>query len=79
MEKLENLDGADDIVHSWTDKALYKMAEKIIKSLEVVNDAAEKRIALIITLNSSSPRLEDEKQLLQMVVIHHARLPQSTS
>ncbi len=48
-------------VHSWAEEATYKKAKKIIKSLKVVNDAAERGIALATSFNSSLTRREDEK------------------
>jgi len=61
------------IVHLWMEKAAYKKVMKIIKSLKVVNDAAERGIALVIIFNL---RHADEKQFLsQMVEIHHTWLP----
>ena|SRR6218665_1291052 len=67
-----------NILHSWTQEAAYKKAMKIIKSLKVVNDTAERRIFVpIINFNSSLTRREDEKQiLLLMVEMHRTRHPQ---
>jgi len=55
-------------VHSWAEEATYKKAKKMIKSLKVVNDAAERGIALATSFNSSLTRREDEKQLLYQMV-----------
>src|SRR6218665_1161321 len=55
-------------VHSLAEEATYKKAKKIIKSLKVVNDAAERGIALATSFNYSLTRREDEKQLLYQMV-----------
>ena len=66
-------------VFSWTDDTSYQLAKQLIQSLKVVNDAAEREVALATTFTSSLTRREDEKQLLfQMVETHRKRLPQST-
>lgn len=63
----------------WAEEKSYKDANKIIQSLKVVNDAAERGIALATIFNSSLTRREDEKQLLfQMVEMHRKRLPDAT-
>jgi len=66
-------------VHSWPEQISYPEAKKLVGALKVVNDAAERGIALATRFNSSLTKREDEKQLLyQMVEIHRQRLPQAT-
>jgi len=51
----------------------------LVDALKVVNNAAERGIALATRFNSSLTKREDEKQLLyQMVEIHRQRLTQTT-
>ena len=66
-------------VHSWPEQTSYQEAKKSVEALKVVNDAAERGIALATSFNSILTKRENEKQLLyQMVEIHRKRLPQAT-
>jgi len=66
-------------VHMWSEQTSYQEAKKVVQSLKVVNDAAERGIALATNFNSSLTKREDDKQLLfQMVEMHRKRLPDPT-
>lgn len=57
----------------WIESEDYKIAKSFIDSINVVNDAAEKSMALITTYNESLTRNEDEKQLVLQVVEDHRK------
>ena len=66
-------------IQSWTDEPSYKEAKTTVESLRVVNDAAERGIALATTFNASLSKREEEKQLVyQMVDMHRKLLPKPT-
>lgn len=61
---------------NWNSCSDYKKAKEVVKSLQVVNDAAERGIALISTFNDILTNKEDQKQyLLQLVEKHRNDFP----
>jgi hypothetical protein len=66
-------------IHLWSEQASYQKARKLVSILKVVNDAAERGIALATNFSTNLTKREDEKQLLfQMVEMHRKRLPKAT-
>lgn len=66
-------------VNSWSQQISYQQGKKLVKSLTVINDSAERGIALATNFNSSLTKREDEKQyLFQVVEMHRKRLPKPT-
>ena len=64
----------------WNMWSEYKKATKIINSLKVVNDAAERSVALMSTYNESRTKSEAEMQrLLQVVEYKRHRIPNNPS
>ena len=62
--------------HTWSTSAVFQQAQSIACSLTVVNDAAERSIALMSNFNQSITKNEAEMQtLLQVVADHRQRLP----
>ena len=57
----------------WEDDNSFKMASQIVKCLAVVNDRAERGVALIQDFNKKLTRGEDQLQFLLQVVIDHRR------
>ena len=63
----------------WINDESYKMCQDIIKTVKVVNDLAERGVALIQEFNSSITRNEEQKQfLLQIVEDHRKQFPAPT-
>lgn len=63
-------------VETWSEQESFKLAKKICTSLTVVNDSAERAIALATNFNLSLTRREEEKQFLyQVIEAHRKRLP----
>lgn len=60
----------DDPV-TWSESEDYVAASKIVKSLLVVNDIAERGIALITRFNAILTHQEDQKQLLMQTMEEH--------
>lgn len=59
---------------TWEDNADYKEAERVVQSLKVVNDTAERGVKLIQDFNAVLTKNEDEKQFLLQVVQEHRKL-----
>jgi hypothetical protein len=57
----------------WINDESYKMCQDIIKTVKVVNDLAERGVALIQEFNSSITRNEEQKQFLLQIVEDHRR------
>lgn len=63
----------------WETNQDYIECKKILKSLKVVNDVAERGVALITTYNRCLTRNEEQKQfLLQLIQYHRQKFPKST-
>ena len=58
----------------WGEDESFTVASKIVKSLAVVNDRAERGVALIQNFNKKLTRGEDQLQFLLQVVADHRRL-----
>jgi hypothetical protein len=66
----------DEDVEKWEELQSYQNAKLIAKSLKVVNDGAERAIALATTFNSSITKKEEQKQyLFQVIESHRKRFP----
>ena len=64
---------------TWNDSPLYMQNKCIVDSLKVVNDMAERSIALMSDFNSSITKNETEMQrLIQVVEDHRKRVPDSS-
>jgi len=76
MFRLLQLDTAflDSPVTSWSDLPSYCTAKDIISSLTVVNDSAERGVALATTFNSTITKQEEQKQFLFQIVESHRKL-----
>jgi len=62
----------------WVNIDTYLAGQKKVKALKVVNDAAERGIALITSFNNVLTNQEDQKQfLLQIVEQHRQTFPNS--
>lgn len=57
----------------WLNDDTYGESLKIVQSVKVVNDAAERGVALIQEFNSSITRSEEQKQFLLQVIENHRR------
>lgn len=63
-------------VDKWSVLPSFLEAKKIVKGLKVVNDCAERGIALATTFNKSLTKQEEQKQyLFQVVENHRKRFP----
>jgi hypothetical protein len=61
---------------SWAENENYLRAKQLIQQIKVVNDVAERGVALITEYNSVATTQEDQKQfLLQVVEDHRRRFP----
>ena len=60
-------------VEKWEELSSYKQAVQIVNALKVVNDSAERGVALATTFNSSITKHEDQKQYLYQVVESHRK------
>jgi hypothetical protein len=70
------LDFLQDDPETWDRNPMYREAKAIINNLTVVNDNAERGVALIQEFNSHHTRDEDQLQfLLQVVTDHRKRFP----
>jgi hypothetical protein len=68
----------DEDVETWKDLPSFNAAKGIVQNLRVVNDTAERGIALASTFNSLLTTQEDQKQyLLQVVEDHRKRYPKA--
>lgn len=64
---------------TWNDSPIYIQNKRIVDSLKVVNDTAERSIALMSDFNSSITKNESEMQkLIQVVEDHRKRVPDSS-
>jgi hypothetical protein len=64
---------------TWNDSPVYIQNKRIVDSLKVVNDIAERSIALMSDFNSSITKNESEMQrLIQVVEDHRKRVPDSS-
>ena len=61
---------------TWLQNPSFQKAKEVVSSLKVVNDCAERGIALASSFNSSLTKSEEEKQyLLQIVAQHRKEFP----
>ena len=60
-------------VDRWPELPSYINAKRIAESLKVINDSAERAIALATTFNSSLTKDEEQKQYLFQVVGEHRK------
>src|SRR6218665_275094 len=58
----------------WDNLEQYKRSQDICRSVKVVNDFAERGVALIQQFNGSLTRDEEQKQFLLQVVEHHRQI-----
>lgn len=66
-------------VDLWEEINSFQEAKKTVTALKVVNDSAERGIALATTFNYSLTKHEDQKQFLfQVVEGHRKRFPDTT-
>jgi len=68
-----NTDFLSQDADTWQKSESFQEAKRIVQSLKVVNDSAERAIALASDFNSSFTRREDEKQILYQVVEEHRK------
>jgi hypothetical protein len=74
------LDFLQDDPETWNRNPMYREAKTTINNLTVVNDNAERGVALIQKFNSHHTRDEDQLQfLLQVVTDHRKRFPAQAS
>lgn len=80
FEKLQlSVEFMDDAVDNWENNKSYINGLLIVKNLQIVNDVAERGVALITSYNSSATKDEEQKQyLLQVVADHRKNLPHIT-
>lgn len=64
-------------ITQWNCKKEYEDAKRRIQSLEVVNDNAERGIALIKTYNSKLSTDENQKQYILQLVEEHRKMYKS--
>lgn len=64
-------------ITQWNCKKVYEDAKRRIQSLEVVNDNAERGIALIKTYNSKLSTDENQKQYILQLVEEHRKMYKS--
>jgi len=62
----------------WEDDAGFQEGRVKLKKLKVVNDGAEREVAMISAFNDSLTKDEETKQTLLQVVKHHHRLHPSS-
>ena len=64
---------------TWNDIPSFQQAARVVKSIKVVNDAAERSVALMSTFNQSITRREAEMQkLIQVVEDNRQRIPDTS-
>ncbi|ESO05704.1 hypothetical protein HELRODRAFT_171365 [Helobdella robusta] len=64
---------------SWNDLPLFQKVANVVKSLKVVNDTAERTVALMTNFNQSITKNETELQkLIQVVEDNRTRIPDSS-
>ena len=60
----------------WTDSPFYDKAKSVVDSIKVVNDSAERTVALMSSYNESITKNESEMQrLVQVVEDNRKRIP----
>ena len=64
---------------SWGASTAYSNAQQRVKALQVVNDFAERGVALVETYHSAHTKDEDQKQCLLQVVESHRKFYPSAS
>jgi hypothetical protein len=57
----------------WINQDVYRASQEVVRSVKVVNDLAERGVALIQEFNSSITRNEEQKQFLLQVVEDHRK------
>jgi hypothetical protein len=57
----------------WLQRQDYRQGQEVVKNLQVVNDCAERGVALIEEFNSILTKQEEQKQFLLQVVTEHRR------
>lgn len=63
-------------VSEWSNLESYNTAKKIVDSLKVVNDVAERTLKLMTDVNGSLTNNEDEKQrAIQVIEDNRKRVP----
>ena len=63
----------------WNDIPSFQQAAAVVKSVKVVNDAAERSVALMTPFNQSITRRESEMQkLIQVVEDNHQHIPDTS-
>lgn len=65
-------------MEQWSSSIEFKNAKRRVQCLEVVNDNAERGIALIKTYNSKLSTDEDQKQCILQLVEDHRKNYKST-
>ena len=64
---------------TWNDIPSFQQAARLVKSTKVVNDAAERSVALMSTFNQSITRREAEMQkLIQVVEDNRQHIPDTS-
>jgi len=61
----------------WPTSVAFTAAKKLIDSIKVVNDAAERSVALMSTLESITKNEAEMQRLIQVVEDHRRRVPDS--
>jgi len=70
------LSGTDP--QTWEEISEFRDTKAVVKSVKVVNDAAERSVALMSTFNQSITKTESEMQkLIQVVEDNRQRIPDS--
>ena len=64
----------DKPTDEWKDNKNFQKGRVIMEKLQVVNDGAERGVAMISVFNDTLTRDEETKQALLQVVEHHRRL-----
>ena len=66
----------DAEVADWSQNEAFLQGLAVVKNLQIVNDIAERGVALITEFNSSTTKNEEQKQyLLQVVAEHRKNMP----
>ena len=68
-----NMDFLQQDPHTWRTNANYKAGKQRVASLKVVNDVAERGVALIQEFNSTLSNQEEQKQFVLQVVERHRK------
>jgi len=63
----------------WTDSLLFDRAKSVVDRIKVINDSAERSVALMSSYNESIKKNETEMQrLVQVVEVNHKRILYTT-